>query len=121
MDAFNPRHTFVPSGASLGETAALLDVTDVRIEGYAQDITLRLYRRAAAKSGLPILLYFHGGGFVRGSIEEADYAARYFAQHTPGIFDKHPGIATYRERCHARPAFQRALAKQGVGPQANAA
>ena len=44
-----------------------------------------------------------------------------FAQHTPGIFDKHPGIAAYRERCHARPAFQRALAKQGVGPQANAA
>ena len=48
MDAFNPRHTFVPSGASLGENAALLDVTDVRIEGYAQDITLRLYRRSAA-------------------------------------------------------------------------
>jgi acetyl esterase/lipase len=85
MDAFNPRHTFVPSGASLGENAASLDVTDVRIEGYAQDITLRLYRRAAAKSGLPILLYFHGGGFVRGSIEEADYAARYFAQHTPAL------------------------------------
>jgi len=44
-----------------------------------------------------------------------------FAQHEPKIFEKHPVIVAYRERCHARPAYQRALAKQGIGPKANAA
>jgi acetyl esterase len=63
---------------------AALDVTDVTIEGHAQDITLRLYR-PAGKSALPVLLYFHGGGFVRGSLGEADFAARYFAEHLPSL------------------------------------
>ncbi len=44
-----------------------------------------------------------------------------FCQHEPKIFEKHAGIRAYLERCHGRPAYQRALAKQGVGPQANAA
>lgn len=44
-----------------------------------------------------------------------------FAQHAPQIFDGHAGIRAYRERCHGRPAYQRALAKQGSGAQANAA
>jgi acetyl esterase/lipase len=56
----------------------------MEIEGYAQDITLRLYRRPN-KTALPVLLYFHGGGFVRGSIDEADTAARYFAEHLPAL------------------------------------
>jgi acetyl esterase/lipase len=42
---------------------AALTVADVEIPGYAQDIALRLYRRAD-KTGLPVVLYFHGGGFV---------------------------------------------------------
>ncbi|MGN6517090.1 MAG: glutathione S-transferase family protein [Rhizomicrobium sp.] len=44
-----------------------------------------------------------------------------FAQHAPNVFEKHAGIRAYLERCHTRPAYQRALARQGVGPQANAA
>ncbi|MEA3131340.1 MAG: acetyl esterase, partial [Paraburkholderia sp.] len=61
-----------------------LEVTDVQIEGHAQDITLRLYRQAE-KTALPVLLYFHGGGFTKGSIDLADYAARYFAEHLPAL------------------------------------
>ncbi|MDE1179689.1 alpha/beta hydrolase [Paraburkholderia sp.] len=61
-----------------------LEVTDVQIEGHAQQITLRL-TRPAGKSGLPVLLYFHGGGFVRGSIDDAEPAARYFAEHLPAL------------------------------------
>jgi acetyl esterase/lipase len=56
----------------------------VRIEGYAQDITLRLYRQLK-KTALPVLLYFHGGGFTKGSIEQAEFAARYFAEHLPAL------------------------------------
>ncbi len=84
MDAFKSRHSLVPPGSGPVNAPALLDVTDVQIAGYAQDITLRLYRRTGT-SGLPILLYFHGGGFVRGSIEEADRTTRYFAEHLPAL------------------------------------
>jgi acetyl esterase len=85
MNAIKPPHSsFVPSDvvqvADVPSARAALDVTDVTIEGHAQDITLRLYR-PAGKSALPVLLYFHGGGFVRGSLDDADFAARYFAEH----------------------------------------
>jgi acetyl esterase len=84
MDAFNTRHSLVPPGSGPVDDRTSLDVTDVQIEGYAQDITLRLYRRTG-KSGLPILLYFHGGGFVRGSLGDADFASRYLASHIPAL------------------------------------
>jgi carboxylesterase type B len=85
MDAFKPPYSFAP--AANGPVAAdstALDITDVQIEGHAQDITLRLYRQAR-KTALPVLLYFHGGGFTKGSIEQADFAARYFAEHLPAL------------------------------------
>ncbi|MEI6001977.1 alpha/beta hydrolase [Paraburkholderia bengalensis] len=69
----------------IARNASLIDVTDVRIAGYAQQITLRLYRRTMTSEQLPVMLYFHGGGFTRGSIDVADYAARYLAQHTPAL------------------------------------
>jgi acetyl esterase/lipase len=63
----------------------LLDVANIRIEGYSQIIPLRVYRRTDVKQDVPVLLYFHGGGFTRGSVLQADYAARHFAQHTPAL------------------------------------
>ena len=47
--------------------APQLKVEDVRIAGYAQPITLRVYRPVSQPKGLPVVLYFHGGGFVLGS------------------------------------------------------
>jgi glutathione S-transferase len=44
-----------------------------------------------------------------------------FAQHSPEIFADHPAMRAYLDRCHARPAYQRAWAKQGSGPSAAAA
>jgi acetyl esterase/lipase len=84
MDAFKPSYPFIATDGAPALVAATLTVSDVEIEGYAQDITLRLYRRPN-KTALPVLLYFHGGGFVRGSIDEADPAARYFAEHLPAL------------------------------------
>lgn len=63
---------------------AALTVAEVEIPGYAQDIVLRLYRRPD-KTGLPVVLYFHGGGFVRGSLEDADFAARFLAERLPAL------------------------------------
>lgn len=44
-----------------------------------------------------------------------------FALHEPSIFDATPRVRAYFERCRARPAFIKAAAKQGVGPDAVAA
>jgi glutathione S-transferase len=38
-----------------------------------------------------------------------------FGRHTPGLFDRHDAVRAYLARCHARPAYVRALAKQGQG------
>jgi acetyl esterase/lipase len=86
MEAFNSRHSPDLAGGSSGTASGLaaLDISDVQIEGYAQDITLRLYR-LTGKHALPIVLYFHGGGFVRGSIDESDPAARFLAQQLPAL------------------------------------
>ncbi|MGE4167155.1 MAG: alpha/beta hydrolase [Xanthobacteraceae bacterium] len=37
-----------------------------------RDIKLRLFRPAGAKGALPVMLYFHGGGWVIGNIETHD-------------------------------------------------
>lgn len=63
----------LPADANAG---AALTVAEVEIPGYAQDIALRIYRRSD-KTGLPVVLYFHGGGFVRGTLDDADFAARF--------------------------------------------
>jgi glutathione S-transferase len=44
-----------------------------------------------------------------------------FAQSEPELFKRHSSVAAYNGRCHARPAYARAIAKQGEGPQASAA
>lgn len=85
MQAFKPPYSFEPTGSAPVEAdSTALEVTDVQIEGHAQDITLRLYRQGK-KTALPVLLYFHGGGFTKGSIDQADFASRYFAEHLPAL------------------------------------
>ncbi|WP_244829481.1 alpha/beta hydrolase [Caballeronia sp. TF1N1] len=65
------------------EARPRLCIEDVRIAGHVQPITLRSYRPASDGNVLPIVLYFHGGGFVRGSLDEADVAASVIARDTP--------------------------------------
>lgn len=61
-----------------------IDVSEATIPGHAQNIVLRMYRPRGA-SNLPVLLYFHGGGFVRGTLDDADLAARFFAERLPAL------------------------------------
>ncbi len=65
--------------------ASPLKVEDVRIAGYAQAITLRVYRPVPQPKSLPVVLYFHGGGFVRGSLDDADVTASQLARGTPAL------------------------------------
>ncbi|MGG1948730.1 alpha/beta hydrolase [Trinickia sp. NRRL B-1857] len=59
-----------------------LQVDQAQIAGYESNIQVRLYRRAGVGS-LPVMLYFHGGAFVGGSLDDAEFAARHFAEHLP--------------------------------------
>ena len=44
-----------------------------------------------------------------------------FAGHQPLVLEKAPAAAAYIARCKTRPAYGRAISKQGVGPDAKAA
>lgn len=52
---------------------------DRTIPGPAGLIPVRLYRRAGAEGALPILVYFHGGGFVLGGLDSHDIVCREYA------------------------------------------
>jgi len=52
-------------------------VQDVRIQGPHGRIPLRVYR--PADGPLPLLLYFHGGGWVQGDLDTHDPVCRVFA------------------------------------------
>lgn len=58
---------------------------DLSLIGPTGAIALRLYRPAASRSVLPVVLYFHGGGFVGGSLDDADVPARFIAEHCPAL------------------------------------
>ncbi|HTJ94893.1 MAG TPA: alpha/beta hydrolase, partial [Pararobbsia sp.] len=62
-----------------------LKVEDVRIAGHAQPITLRIYRPVPHARSLPMVLYFHGGGFVAGSLGDAEMTASELALRTPAV------------------------------------
>lgn len=55
------------------------EVTCEALEAPARDgqrIPLRLYRPVGAEGGLPVLVYFHGGGFVVGSLDSHEGVCR---------------------------------------------
>lgn len=58
---------------------------DFAIPGLCGDIPVRLYRPDGAFGVLPVVLYFHGGGFVSGSIDDADAPARAIAERCPAL------------------------------------
>jgi acetyl esterase len=60
---------------------SVAEVRDLTAPGPHGDIPLRLYRRAAARTGdqQPAVLFFHGGGWVFGDIETHDNLCRALA------------------------------------------
>lgn len=58
---------------------------DFSIAGPSAPIALRLYRPVADLANLPLVLYFHGGGFVAGSVADAEVPARFIAEHCPAL------------------------------------
>jgi acetyl esterase len=64
------------------ETAPMRKTEDVRIDGPGGTLEARVYTPAvpsAPAAGLPVLVYFHGGGFMGGSLIAVDPAVRLIA------------------------------------------
>lgn len=59
-------------------------VDNRRIPGPAGDIPVRIYRPDSA-AALPILTYFHGGGWVVGDLDSHDNVCRALARRTPCV------------------------------------
>jgi len=67
-----------------GESEALARVEEVLIPGPAGDLRARLY--ASERGGLrPALIYFHGGGWVIGSVETHDPICRSLAKESGAV------------------------------------
>jgi acetyl esterase len=54
--------------SEISKPEKVFDLKDIVIRGYKNDITLRLYK-PERKPPLPILLFFHGGGWVFGNLK----------------------------------------------------
>jgi acetyl esterase len=61
------------------------DVRDITCPGSAGPIALRIYRPLGSVEWqiLPVLIYFHGGGWVLGDLDSHDVACRRLANDTP--------------------------------------
>jgi acetyl esterase len=61
-----------------------VDVLEVSTTGRAgTPLSLRLYRPQEGSGPWPVLVYFHGGGYVVGSLDSHDGVCREFCQRTP--------------------------------------
>lgn len=74
----------IAAWAEVRDGAALISEHSLPSATGRTTLRLRSYRPRHAGSGsLPVVLYFHGGGFVFGSVEEADPVCAALAVRTP--------------------------------------
>lgn len=84
-----PTHTMAASDArklylerrffTQPDAPVVAEVKDLNAPGAAGPIPLRLYRPAVGGPALPVLVYFHGGGWVIGNIDTHDVLCRQIA------------------------------------------
>ncbi|MGH7896570.1 MAG: alpha/beta hydrolase [Candidatus Binatia bacterium] len=67
-----------------GPPEPMAKIEERRVPGPAGEIPLRVYTPEAA-SPLPVLVYFHGGGWVIGNFETHDAVCRLLAKSAPAI------------------------------------
>jgi acetyl esterase len=67
--------------AVTGEPVAVAAVEDRAVPTRAGGVPARVYRPAAGEE-LPLLLYFHGGGYVKGGVADTDAFCRRLARAT---------------------------------------
>jgi len=88
VDILNPMSTVEDSRKRLskwvkvmyGRPVPLREVKDIEIEGALGYIPVRIYKPLDQKSTAPIIVYFHGGGWVLGDLDTDDEPARYLSK-----------------------------------------
>ncbi|WP_246945255.1 alpha/beta hydrolase [Bacillus pinisoli] len=75
------RAMYVKSSRSLNKFEDVLKVEDKKIQGYKQEITVRIYT-PNEEPILPVFIYFHGGGWVIGNVDSHDALCRMFANES---------------------------------------
>jgi acetyl esterase len=70
-----------------GRRAPGVTTVDATIPGPVSDIPVRVYRPAdwAPPSGLPVVVAFHGGGFVFGNLDTGDWLCSNVCARTPAV------------------------------------
>jgi acetyl esterase len=83
QSAASARRSFRERTEQLAEGPAVDTVTDVSIPGPegAGEVPIRLYAHGAGEDR-PVLLWFHGGGWVLGDLETHDHVCRELAHRT---------------------------------------
>jgi acetyl esterase/lipase len=72
----NCSHRNIREGAGLQAMSInveqAIEIQNVDLDGHAQAIRLRTYRPPGRRDVLPVIFFFHGGGFVKGTPEQSD-------------------------------------------------
>lgn len=147
MDASPAHASFAPSSSTASSAASLtaatpaLAVSTVELPGYLSTLSARLYLptvavdtavadsvpgpRQPSEPPLPALLYLHGGGFVAGSLDDADTTARQLATRAGvavlslaySLAPRHPFPAAPEDAYAALRWLTANAAAQGLDPQ----
>jgi acetyl esterase len=67
-----------------GDPVSLSGIEDISVPGPDREIPVRVYR-PEEHHARPVILYFHGGGYVKGGIEESDAFCRRLARSSRHI------------------------------------
>ena len=71
--------------STLASKLKLGSVKDLSISLDQRDVAIRVYRPDNAASPLPLLVYFHGGGWVLGSLDSHDAVCRILCDSTNAV------------------------------------
>jgi acetyl esterase len=76
------------TAASIGEPEEVAEVTDRVVATDAGDVAVRIYRPVGVPIGgrtLPVVVFFHGGGYVLGDLDSHDGLARSLANGSQSV------------------------------------
>ena len=73
------------TGLVTGQPAAVAEVRNQTIPGPGGPLPIRIYIPQITSAKLPLIVYFHGGGWVLGDLDSHDNLTRALAVKTPAI------------------------------------
>lgn len=114
--AFGRFVTGAPDRAAVIGTESI-DLPDRRIG-------LRVHRPARGGRGLPLVIAFHGGGFITGVPDQDDWLLSHLAAHCPAVVvsvdyrlaPRHPLPAQVDDACAVAPRLVESAARWGADP-----